>query len=302
MQQAPETIPDPAASDDIPDPEKPEVPKDPVDVRGGDTIRRHRLSTRLWHWINVLALYVMLLSGLMIFNAHPRLYWGQYGANFDHAWFEIGSRGNEGFARLGAAQVRTTGLLGAWPDAHGVIQHRAFPYWLTIPSTYSLAHARLWHLFFAWIIAAGLFAYLLISLINRHIQRDLVPTRQEIAPSHIWQDIKDHARLRFPTGAAAARYNVLQKLSYGAVLFVLLPLIILTGLTMSPQMDSGWSFLVTIFGGRQSARSIHFIIAWLLVGFFFVHIAMVVLAGPINEVRSMITGRFRLPADKGARE
>lgn len=268
---------------------------------GGDLVRRHRLSTRLWHWVNALTLFVMLLSGLMIFNAHPRLYWGQYGANFDQPWLQIGSRGNEGFAKLGALQVKTTGLLGAWPDASGAIQHRAFPYWLTIPSTYSLAHARLWHLFFAWILALGLIAYLMISLINRHIQKDLAPSRDEIQPSQIWQDIKDHARLRFPTGAAAAHYNILQKLSYGVVLFLFLPLMILTGLTMSPQMDSGWSFLVSIFGGRQSARSIHFITAWLLVGFFFVHIAMVVLAGPINEMRSMISGRYRLPREKGSK-
>lgn len=264
-------------------------------------VERHRLSTRLWHWTNAASLFFMLLSGLMIFNAHPRLYWGQYGANFDRAWFEIGSRGSEGFARFGSLQVKTTGLLGVWSDANGNLQHRAFPHWLTIPSTYNLAHARLWHLFFAWILALGLAVYLAISLFNRHIQRDLAPTRDEIRPSHVWQDIKNHARLRFPKGGAALHYNILQKLSYGAVLFVFLPLMVLTGLAMSPQMDSGWSFLVQLFGGRQSARSIHFIIAWLLVGFFFVHIAMVVLAGPINELRSMITGRYRLPQEEGQR-
>ncbi|MES2002696.1 MAG: cytochrome b/b6 domain-containing protein [Pseudomonadota bacterium] len=302
MHQDPEGSTTKAAPDAVADPAEAPDTTQGIAPGGGEIVKRHRLSTRLWHWTNALTLFVMLLSGLMIFNAHPRLYWGQYGANFDHSWFEIGSRGNEGFARLGALQVKTTGVLGAWPDANGNVQRRAFPYWLTIPSTYSLAHARLWHLFFAWILVLGLTGFLIISLVNRHIQRDLLPSRQEIAPSHIWNDIKDHARLRFPTGEAAARYNILQKLSYGAVLFVFLPLIVLTGLTMSPQMDSGWSFLVTIFGGRQSARSIHFIIAWLLVGFFLVHIAMVVVAGPLNEVRSMITGRFRLPADKGARQ
>lgn len=279
---------------------------DPTDqspsAGGGDLVKRHRLSTRLWHWTNAATLFFMLLSGLMIFNAHPRLYWGQYGANFDHAWFEIGSRGDQGFARLGPVKVNTTGVLGVWPAADGTIQHRAFPHWLTIPSSYSLAHARLWHLFFAWILAVGLAAYLLLSLINRHAQKDLAPTLDEVRPSHIWQDIKDHARLRFPVGRAALRYNILQKLSYVAVLFVFLPLIILTGLTMSPQMDSGWSFLVQLFGGRQSARSIHFIVAWLLVGFFIVHVVMVVLAGPINELRSMITGRYRLPKERGAHQ
>ena len=269
----------------------------PVVPRAGDLVPRHRLATRIWHWSNVVAFFVMLMSGLMIFNAHPRLYWGQYGANFDTPWFEIGSHGDSGYAKLGAIEVPTTGLLGAWRDGAGAIQHRAFPHWITIPSSYSLADARIWHLAFAWLLALGLLVYMVTSLFNRHFKRDLTISRAEIAPSHVWQDIKDHARLRFPTGEAALHYNILQKLAYASVLFVMLPLIILTGLTMSPGMNSGWSFLLDIFGGRQSARSLHFLACWGLVGFFFVHIAMVVLAGPINEVRSMITGRFRIPAD-----
>ena len=116
-----------------------------------------------------------------------------------------------------------------------------------------------------------------------------------VIPAPIWRDIKDHARLRFPTGLAALRYNVLQKASYIGVIFVLLPMIILTGLTMSPGMDAAWPWLVDLFGGRQSARSIHFIVAWLLVAFFLVHILMVLLAGPINELRAMITGWYRVP-------
>ena len=266
--------------------------------RAGDLVPRHRLATRIWHWSNVVAFFVMLMSGLMIFNAHPRLYWGQYGANFDHPWFEIGSRGDAGYAKLGSIEVPTTGLLGVWQDGQGALQHRAFPHWITIPSGYSLADARIWHLAFAWLLAVGLFIYMIVSLANRHFQRDLTISGAEIAPRHVWQDVKDHARLRFPTGEAALHYNILQKLAYAGVLFVLLPLIILTGLTMSPGMDSGWSFLIDIFGGRQSARSLHFIACWALVGFFFVHIAMVVLAGPINEVRSMITGRFRIPPER----
>jgi thiosulfate reductase cytochrome b subunit len=110
--------------------------------------------------------------------------------------------------------------------------------------------------------------------------------------------VKEHARLRFPTGAAALRYNVLQKLSYCAVLFGLLPLVILTGLAMSPGMDAAWPLLVDVFGGRQSARSLHFLAAAGLVLFAAVHIVMVLLAGPINEVRSMITGWYRLPRER----
>jgi Ni/Fe-hydrogenase b-type cytochrome subunit len=236
-------------------------PADPAPL-----VRRHRLSTRLWHWINALCLYVLFASGLGIFNAHPRLYWGQYGANFDKAWLEL--------SRFGAL----------W----------------TLPASYDLALSRRWHLSFALIFAFGLLAYMLWSLVNRHVTRDLAFRKGDLAPRHIWQDIKDHARLRFPTGQAALRYNVLQKASYIGVIFILLPLIILTGLTMSPGMDAAWPWLPDLFGGRQSARSIHFIVAWLLVAFVVVHVVMVLLAGPVNELRSMITGWYRLPQERDA--
>jgi thiosulfate reductase cytochrome b subunit len=208
----------------------------------------------------------MLMSGLMIFNAHPHLYWGKFGANFDHPWLSF----------------------------HG----RPIPGWATIPSTYNLAAARRWHLAFAWLLVIGLVLFLVTSLINRHAQRDLAPTREEMKPRHIWHDIREHSRLRFPTGEAALHYNILQKFSYVAVIFLLLPLMILTGLTMSPAVDSAWPWLLDIFGGRQSARSIHFICASLLLAFIIVHLVMVVLAGPFNEIGSMITGRFRIPEER----
>jgi thiosulfate reductase cytochrome b subunit len=112
----------------------------------------------------------------------------------------------------------------------------------------------------------------------------------------LWHDIKAHARLRFPTGEAALRYNILQKISYVAVIFLFLPLMILTGLAMSPSMDAAWPWLLDLFGGRQSSRSIHFIVAAALLAFIVVHLVMVVLAGPVNEIWSMISGRFRIRA------
>ncbi|HEX6071964.1 MAG TPA: cytochrome b/b6 domain-containing protein [Sphingomicrobium sp.] len=229
---------------------------------------RHRLPTRIWHWLNAVTVIVMLMSGLMILNAHPRLYWGQYGANFDHAWLDFG--------------------------------RRPFPGWATIPSTYNLAAARIWHLAFAWVLVAGLILFLLVSLWNRHVQRDLAPRPDELSPRRIGHAIGEHARLRFPRGEAALRYNVLQKLSYAGVIFLLLPLLILTGLTMSPAMDAAWPWLVDLFGGRQSARSIHFLCAAAITLFIVVHLVMVVLAGPLNEIGSMITGRYRIPPEREA--
>jgi Ni/Fe-hydrogenase b-type cytochrome subunit len=269
---------------------------EPVDLPV--VVRRHRLSTRVWHWINALTIFVMLMSGLMILNAHPRLYWGAYGANYDHAWLEIGSTADaKGYLRIGSLRIGTTGLLGYRTDAHGQPNRRAFPGWATIPSNYSLAAGRRWHFFFAWILAIGLVLYLVASAVNRH-WRELTPRTDELKPRHLWREIRDHARLRFPTGEAALRYNSLQKLSYFGVIAILLPGVILTGLTMSPGMNAAWPWLLDLFGGRQSARSIHFLCAFLIALFIIVHLAMVVLAGPLNEIRSMITGRYRLPQPK----
>lgn len=257
-------------------------------------VKRHSLTTRIWHWVNALTVIVMLMSGLMIFNAHPRLYWGHYGANTDPAWLEIGSTPTSGFLRVGPVRIDTTGFLGHRIEDGGRLNRRAFPGWMTIPSSYSLAAGRRWHFAFAWIFAVGLIFYVAYALISRHVRR-LTPRLAELKPSHLWHDLKQHARLRFPTGSAALDYNVLQKLSYFTVIFLLLPVLVLTGLGMSPGMNAAWGWILDIFGGRQSARSIHFICAWAIVLFILVHVAMVVLAGPVNEIRSMITGWFTLP-------
>jgi thiosulfate reductase cytochrome b subunit len=261
----------------------------------GNLIKRHRLSTRLWHWTNAVALLVLLMSGLMIFNAHPRLYWGQYGAHADPAWLEIGSNEKGGYVRIGSASVETTGVLGRWRDKAGNVQDFAFPDWATLPSAYSLSVARNWHFAFAWVMSIALTLFMAGSLFNGHVQRDLHVRREEWSPSQIWSDIKAHARLKFPEGAAALRYNILQKFSYIGVIFVLIPAMIFSGLTMSPGMDAAWPWLLDLFGGRQSARSVHFICAFLLLGFFAVHMIMVLIAGPLNEVRSIITGWYRVP-------
>jgi len=270
-------------------------------LKPGDVIKRHRLSTRLWHWTNGRTLVVRLLSGLLSFNGTPRLYWGQYGANAvgqpDKAWLVIDDAGDIGFVDIVGVRLTTTGVLGIWKDAEGEVKRRAFPHWITIPSGYDLQAARRWHFTFAWILAVALTLYMLRSLWNGHVRNDLHIRKWEWSPRHIWHDITQHAKLRFPTGEAAKNYNILQKISYIVVIFILLPLIIFTGLTMSPAMNAAWPWLLDLFGGRQSARSLHFLAAFGLVAFFFIHIMMVLLAGPINEVRSMITGKYKLPGN-----
>ena len=265
----------------------------PPSPRANTLIYRTKLPIRLWHWTNAISIFIMLMSGMMIFNAHPHLYWGAFGANPDHQWLWIGHRGTTGFTRLFDVEFNTTGFLGY---AGGV--GMPFPSLVTIPTHYSLADARLWHFFFAWVLVVPGLLFGLWALVTMHLWRDIVPGAKELAPGHLLHDIKEHALLRFPTGEAARHYNVLQKLAYCVVLFVLLPGIVLTGLTMSPYMDAAWPWLLTLFGGRQTARSIHFLLATGFAGFIFVHLAAVVAAGPINEIRSIITGWYRLPQPK----
>jgi thiosulfate reductase cytochrome b subunit len=249
------------------------------------------------HGLNALFLGVLLMSGLQIFNAWPNLYWGQYGADGDHALFEIGSAQDgahlRGFVHVGALTIPTTGVLGV-SHVEGQPAARAFPAWATLPSSQDLATGRRWHLFFAWCFVINGAAYLIYSFASGHFRRNLLPNSVELSPRHLWREILDHARLRFPEGAAAKHYNALQKLTYLSVVVVLLPAMVLTGLTMSPGMDAVVPQLLDLFGGRQSARTVHFISATCVVLFVVVHIAMVILSGAWNNLRSMITGRYAI--------
>ena len=264
-------------------------------------IRRHSIVTRLTHWLNVLCLSFLLVSGLQIFNAYPRLHWGQYGADTDPAFIEIGASAGDrtphGFLKIASVSVPTTGVLGV-SKVDGEWTPRAFPAWLTLPSYQDLAAGRRWHFFFAWIFVINGLVYLGYGLLSGHFRRDLVPDGGELAPRHIWREVVDHARLHFPSGEKARRYNTLQKLSYVVVIAGLLPLMLLTGLTMSPGMDAAFPFLLDIFGGRQSARTIHFITASLLVSFVIIHVVMVILSGLWNNMRSMITGRYAIQQER----
>jgi thiosulfate reductase cytochrome b subunit len=215
------------------------------------------------HWINALAFVLLLMSGLQIFNAHPALYWGQ----------------------------------SSYSGRAPLLEIAGFPGWITIPGEQWLAMGRRWHLFFAWVLVINGVVYLAYTIASRHLARDLVPTRPDWRG--IGRSITDHLRLRHPEGAAAGRYNILQKLAYLAVVFVLLPLMALTGWAMSPGLDSVVPHWVELLGGRQSARTIHFICAWALVAFVAVHVFEVAVTGFWNNLRSMITGRYRLPAEPG---
>jgi thiosulfate reductase cytochrome b subunit len=266
------------------------------------TVYRHRLLTRLCHWINLLCLAILLPSGLQIFNAHPRLYWGQYGANADPAVMEMVDAaapkgGDEGVTRIGPVSLVTTGLFGLSMD-HGYLEPRGFPTWMTLPSYQDLATGRHWHFFFAWLLVINGAVYLAHAVFSRHLTRDLLLTRDEAAPRRLWRDLLDHLMFKTPKGEASARYNPLQKIAYLGVIFILLPLMLITGLTLTPGMDAAWPWLLDFLGGRQSARTLHFITANLIVLFVLIHVLEVMISGPVNEMRSMITGRWTIRTEK----
>ena len=257
---------------------------------------RHASAVRITHWINVAVLMVLFMSGLNIFSAHPALYWGKSSYTGSGPVFEIAARRSDGrlmgVARAFGREFTTTGVLGVVTGPGGLVTARTFPSWLTLPSSRWLSMARRWHFLFAWAFVVNGLCYLAYSVWSRHLARDLVPTAADLRS--IGTSVLDHLRFRHSAGEAAQRYNVLQKLAYLAIIFGLLPLIVLTGFAMSPSLNSvlpGW---VDVFGGRQSARTIHFIIAWLLVAFVFIHVFEVIISGFWNHIRSMVTGRYRV--------
>lgn len=248
------------------------------------------------HWINVVCLFVLLMSGLQIFNAHPALYWGHI-SNFAAPALAMTGKPDangqlRGETKIGKMRFDTTGVFGVSDNMKGVPTKRGFPTWATVPGAKNLADGRSWHFFFAWLFVINGLVYWLWSWRAKHLSQDLVPTRSDWRG--IGKSIWDHARFKHPSGIEATRYNVLQKLAYLAVIFILAPGIVLMGLAMSPQLDTVLGWMVDLVGGRQSARTWHFIIAIAFVVFIFIHVFMVLVSGPINQIRSMITGRYRI--------
>ena len=259
--------------------------------------QRHALIVRITHWVNVVAFCVLLMSGLQIFNAHPSLYWGKSSYDGDAPLLRMTARTTTDGERIGVtrffgSELETTGLFGLSRDPGGALAERGFPAWMTLPGARWLAMGRRWHFFFAWLFVINGLLYLVHSIATRHVARDLLPQRTEWRT--VGRSIIDHLRLRHPAGEAAKRYNVLQKITYLVVVFLLLPLVVLMGLAMSPSLDSAWPGWVDLVGGRQSARTLHFIAAWALVAFMLVHVFEVVISGVWNNLRSMITGRYRV--------
>jgi thiosulfate reductase cytochrome b subunit len=266
-----------------------------LDAGPPQALYRHSPTVRLVHWIVAAAVVVLVMSGLQIFNAHPALYWGQKStfssplASIDTA--VIDDR-RARVTRILGHQWVTTGTLGLSGNSEDPLP-RAFPAWVTLPAQQDLAAGRSWHFLAAWVLVIGGLIYLAVGLATGHIRKDIIPTLQELAG--IKHSILEHLRFR---SATSPTYNVLQKLAYCFLLLAVFPALILSGLTMSPGMDAALPFLTAIFGGRQSARTVHFVAASTIVLFVVVHVIMVFVSGPLNLLRSMITGWFYLAPEQ----
>lgn len=251
-------------------------------------VYRHNRVTRLTHWIDAIALAVLFMSGLMIFNAHPNLYWGSK-SDPGTAFFSIGATGSNtrGVVQLYGREFDTTGVLGLQQTTDGA-QERAFPSWITIPGYYSLAGGRRWHFFFGWLFAINGLLYVIYNLAVGHLRKFLFAPRDA---ARVPAMIAYYLKLR-KDSPQEGEYNPLQKMAYSSVFVLLTPLVLLSGMAMSPQLNTAFNWLPALFGGRQSARTIHFILAFSFLLFTFGHVFMVLTQGFFNNMRSMITGWY----------
>jgi Ni/Fe-hydrogenase b-type cytochrome subunit len=260
-------------------------------------VYRHNRITRTTHWVNALALVILVMSGFQIFNAHPHLYWGST-SEPDQAFLSIAAASEDGevrgFFRIYGWQFDTTGVLGVQNTEMGPAP-RAFPSWLTIPGYFWLAGGRRWHFFFGWIFALNGLLYVIYNCANGHLRKFLLTAKDA---ARVPAMVLYYLRIR-KASPQEGEYNPLQKMAYTSVFFVLTPLIMLSGMAMSPQLDTAFHWLPAMFGGRQSARSVHFILTFLFVAFTFGHVFMVLTTGVLNNMRSMVTGWYK---EKGGEE
>jgi len=272
----------------------------------GERLYRHPLPVRLWHWVTAAAVAGLLFTGFNILNVHPRLYWGEVGNAHTTPVIALESTESGGLRptthpapaalRVGSHRWDVTGHLGTVLDAG---EDGLYFMIVATPDSWQFGAMRAWHFVCAWILFLTWVCYGVYLLIGGRLRRTLLPSARQIRARAILQDLWDHLRLHPPRGEAARHYNLLQKLSYLIVLFVLIPLIVLSGLTMSNAVTARFPELYALFGGRQAARTIHALCAMAVLLFAFVHIVQLFVAGFVNEVRSMITGYFQILREGG---
>jgi len=226
---------------------------------------RHTALVRVTHWLTTACFLALLISGLEIVVSHPRFYWGESGNVLTPALFSLPIPSSRATVPTGYGYVL--------PDQNG---------W-----------SRYLHFEAAWVLVLTGALYVIWGALGGHFRTHLLPDASDRSLQAFSRDLVRHLRFARPAAADAWSYNVVQRLTYLLVIFVLFPLVIWTGLAMSPAFVSAVPSTVTLLGGRQSARTLHFLLTLSLVAFLVVHVAMVWFAGFGTRVMAMITGRAR---------
>ncbi len=265
----------------------------------GPVVKRHSIAVRLLHWTGAFALVLLVMSGFAIFNAAPYLDASDYN-NPARRVLEIGSEPGPNGTTVGTTKIfglrfETTHVLGFGDDGQGAEAARAFPGWITFPAYQDLAGARAFHFFFGWVMVIVGAVYIVVGLLNKDLA--LLVVRPSDFPK-MWPMQAYYLRLR-KEPPPHGKYNPLQKAGYTVVIFVLAPFIVLTGLALSPGVDAIAGPLTTVLGGRQFARTWHFVATIALVAFTFGHVFLVASTGFFNNMRSMTLGTYRLGKNEG---
>jgi thiosulfate reductase cytochrome b subunit len=265
----------------------------------GTVVRRHSITTRVTHWVAFLAIVVLTMSGLQIFNAAPYLDASDK-SDPAHRVLSLDGQdlpggGSRGTTTIFGHTFTTTHWLGYTDDGQGGETPRGFPGWITFPGYQDLAGGRRWHFFFAWIFVLAGGAYIVAGLLRKELP--LLVLRPSDLPK-MWPMQAYYFRLR-KDPPDHGKYNPLQKAGYTLVIFVLAPFVVITGLALAPGFDSIAQPLVWLLGGRQFARTWHFVSMLLLCGFFFGHVFLVASTGFLNNMRSMTLGTYRLGKHEG---
>jgi len=249
----------------------------------GTTVsERSRLGHTRWvrtsHWIIAASVLTLAFSGVVILMAHPRLYWGRVGNDLMPALLELPLGRNYHAVTFGAS-------VEFFPGTRPI---------LTAPRTYDIFNQNGWarslHFLGAWCLTLTAFLYMVAGAFGGHLWSDLVPRPGDLSPVALWRDIRAHLRLPLPPAAGGPPYGLLQRLAYFLVICVALPLMLLTGITMSPAITAAMPSLLDLFGGSQSARTVHFFTFTFLILFVIVHLTMVVLSGFKRQMRAMTVG------------
>ena len=241
-------------------------------------LKGHRRWVRICHWVVVLSFLTLAVTGVVILMAHPRLYWGEVGNDLTPAILELPISNNHRPSEWEQTVTFTE------------LNHAA----VSANRTYLIFNQNSWgrslHFLAAWfLVASGLF-YVVAGIITGHLWRDLLPRARELVPRTLWQEFKDHLHRQFGSAGGGPPYGVLQRCAYASVVFIALPLMLVSGLAMSPAVTAAYPILLDLFGGYQSARTVHFFCFSALVLFLIVHVAMVVLTGFRRQLRAMILG------------